>query len=77
MAEREIIEGFRFQMKDGSVKGIGVDEEGNLYWDKKPIELKQRLTFSRWVNAAAILAAIATAVQAVVAVLAYAYPLKP
>ncbi|WP_312738836.1 hypothetical protein [Stenotrophomonas sp.] len=77
MAEREIIEGFRFQMKDGSVKGIGVDEEGNLYWDKKPIELKQRLTFSRWVNAAAILAAIATAVQAVVAVLTYVYPLKP
>ncbi|WP_447902660.1 hypothetical protein [Stenotrophomonas pavanii] len=77
MAEKEINEGFRFRMKDGSVKGIGVDEDGNLYWDKKPIELKQRLTFSRWVNAAAILAAIATAVQAVVAVLAYVHPLKP
>lgn len=75
MAEpRKIIEGFRFQMPDGSVKGIGVDEEGNLYWDKKPIELKQRLTFSRWVNAAAVLAAVATAVQAAVAVLEYFKP---
>lgn len=77
MAEREIIEGFRFQMKDGSVKGIGVDEEGNLYWDKKPIELKQRLTFSRWVNAAAVLAALATAAQAVMAVVTYFWPPTP
>ncbi|MDH1232085.1 hypothetical protein N5C18_10805 [Stenotrophomonas sp. GD03930] len=76
MGEREINEAFRFQMKDGTIKGLGVDSDGNLYWDKKPIELKQRLTFSWWVNAAAILAAIATAVQAVVAVLAYVQSLK-
>ena len=74
MAEREIHEGFRFKMKDGTVKGIGVDDDGNLYWDKKPIELKQRLTFSRWVNAAAVVAALASAVQAVMAVLTYFWP---
>ncbi|MGG6341675.1 hypothetical protein ACQ5SA_00340 [Stenotrophomonas indicatrix] len=77
MADKKIHEGFQFTMKDGELKGIGVDEDGNLYWDKKPIELKQRLTFSRWVNAAAVLAALATAVQAVMAVLTYVLPPTP
>lgn len=68
----EIIEGYRFTFKDGSKKGLGVDQAGNLYWDKKPIQLKQTVRLSNWVNSAAILAALATATQAVVAVLEYA-----
>lgn len=69
--EREIRDGFAFTFKDGSVRALGVDKQGNLYWDGKPIVTKSRLRLSWPVNAAAIVAALATAVQAVFAVLTY------
>ncbi|WP_396616764.1 hypothetical protein ACHZ97_04100 [Lysobacter soli] len=67
----EIREGFKFTMADGSVKGLGVDDDGNLYWDKKPVEIKQRISFGWIVNSAAVVAALATAVQAVIDVLQF------
>lgn len=67
----KIYEGYRFTLDDGTKKGIGVDEEGNLYWDRKRIVTQGHVRLSWPVNAAAIVAALATAVQAAVAVLEY------
>lgn len=67
----EIQEGFGFVFKDGTRRWIGADKNGNLYWDGRPIQLKQKITLSWWVNFSAVVAALATAAQAVVAVLEY------
>lgn len=50
---------------------LGVDPEGNLYWDGKRLEVRQSLTLSLWqkawaglIGASAIAGAVATAFSA-------------
>lgn len=73
----KIREGFRFQMDDGTMKGLGVDDDGILYWDGKPVEIKKKISFGWLVNSAAVVAALATCVQAAVAVMTYMHDVSP
>lgn len=53
---------------------LGIDAQHRLYWDGKPVELRTALTFWQSVGAvavviSAVVGAIATAIQAYVAVI--------
>jgi hypothetical protein len=50
---------------------FGLDAEHRLYWDGKPVQLRQRLSLSRWQAAFAIIASLSAAVVAVVEVLSF------
>jgi len=59
-------------VKDGkTVVGgeLGIDENCKLYWNKKEILTKQKITLQWWVNIGIILAAASTLALAVLALL--------
>jgi hypothetical protein len=66
--------GFGFLMSDGSTKKLQVDEDGRLYFDGKPVEIKNKVSLTWWVNIAAILAAAGALAQGTMAVIAYFWP---
>jgi hypothetical protein len=52
---------------------LGVDEEGNLYWDGKPIEIRRPLSLTAWQRIGAVVLAVSALVAAGAAVVsAYA-----
>ena len=58
-------------VKDGeSIESeLGIDENGKLYWNKKEILTKQKITLQWWVNISIIVAAVSTLALAVLALL--------
>lgn len=57
---------------------LGVDEEGSLYWNGKPIEMKRPLTLTVWQRVGAVAVALSAVVAAAsAAVSAYADMAKP
>ena len=55
-----------FRYGDGE---LGVDEDYNLYWNKKKVTTKQKVTLQRSVNIAIIFASISTVLLAIFAAL--------
>ncbi len=43
---------------------LGIDERNNLYWDGKPLITRRKVTLPLFVNVAAVLAGLATALIA-------------
>ena len=50
---------------------LGIDESGKLYWNKKLVLTKSKITFNWWVNASVIIASLSTLVMAIIAFLNY------
>jgi hypothetical protein len=44
---------------------LGVDEKGRLYWNGHPVEMKRRLSLSRWQTFGAIAVTLATICAAI------------
>lgn len=55
----------------GATGELGIDENGLLYWNKKPVVTEQKVKLQGWVNVAAIAAALSTVIIAVFTVLTY------
>ena len=58
-------------LEDGVKGELGIDDEANLYWNKKAIVTKQKITLQWWVHLAVILASLSTFVLAIFAVLEF------
>lgn len=57
---------------ENGVEGeFGIDDDGKLYWNGKPVVTESKVTLEWWVSLSAILAAIGTTVSAIVAVADY------
>jgi len=50
---------------------LGIDENSNLYWNKKRVITEQKVTLQRWVNVAIILASTSTVALAIFAALEF------
>ena len=64
----EIEEIFSTDMADGKSGSLGIDREGNLYWNGKQSVTKQRVSLARWINVAIIVGAFSTFILAFVGV---------
>ena len=40
------------------IDGFGVDDENQLYWHEKPIEIKKRISFTFWQSLGAIITVV-------------------
>ena len=49
----------------GGVMFLGIDEKNRLYWDGQPLEIRQRLKFSRLQIAGAVIVGLATLIGGV------------
>ena len=47
---------------------FGIDDEGKLYWNGKPVVTESKVTLDWWVGLSAVLAAFGTLISAGVAV---------
>ena len=57
---------------------LGFDEDGQLYWDGEPVEIKKRLSLTFWEKVGAVLITISAVAGAIAAgVSAYADMTKP
>jgi hypothetical protein len=52
---------------------LGIDDDANLYWNKKRVITKGKITLNWWVNLSIIIASISTLVMATYAVLEFYY----
>ena len=50
---------------------FGIDDDGQLYWNGKPVVTEKKVKLQWWVNCSAIAAAAASVVMAIVAVAEY------
>ena len=50
---------------------LGIDDKGNLYWNKKLVITESKISLNWWQSAFAILASISTAIIAIYTMLAY------
>jgi 1,4-dihydroxy-2-naphthoate octaprenyltransferase len=50
---------------------LGIDDDANLYWNKKMVITKNKVTLDWWVSLSVIFASISTVVTAIYAVLSY------
>lgn len=50
---------------------LGIDEENNLYWDKKPLVTEEKITLQKWVNFAIVIGAGSTLILAIIEVLKF------
>ena len=55
----------------GELDAIGVDFDGNIYWHGQKIKTASKFELTPWQNTIAIIVAVATVAQAVVAVLTF------
>jgi hypothetical protein len=46
---------------------LGVDSQGRLFWDGKPIEIRKAIDLSRWQTIGAVVVALAAVVGAIAA----------
>jgi hypothetical protein len=57
---------------DSGIEGeLGIDESGRLYWNKKLVITKSKITLDWWVNLSVILASISTVIMAAYAIASY------
>ena len=50
---------------------LGIDEDGNLYWNDKAVVTERKITLQWWVNVAILLASFSTVALAVFAALRF------
>lgn len=50
---------------------LGIDNNGNLYWNQKRVITEQKISLNLWVNIFIIITGIATVVMALIDVLDY------
>lgn len=50
---------------------LGIDDDANLYWNKKMVITKSKITLDWWVSLSVIFASISTIVMAVYTVMDY------
>jgi hypothetical protein len=55
---------------------LGVDAKSNLYWHGKPVEVRRPLDLTPGQQIIAVIVALATVVQAIMAVAAFMFPAK-
>lgn len=65
---------FNHDSKSGSKGSLGIDENGQLYWNGKAVVTEQQVKLAWWVNCAIILGGLATLVIAVFEALTYFKP---
>ncbi len=58
-------------MDNGAEAELGINDERNLYWNKKAIVTKQIVELQWWVNLSIIVASFSTLVIAIVTLLHY------
>lgn len=59
----------------GSNGELGIDENGNLYWNNKPVTTEKKVKLEFWVNISIIATAIATICMMLVAIAEYLKPI--
>jgi hypothetical protein len=62
---------FEHPTDSGTAGVLGIDDEARLYWNGRPVVTEQQVSLSWWVNGAAILTGVSTAVIAVFTALLY------
>jgi hypothetical protein len=56
------------------IDSLGLDVNGNLYWQGKKVKTVETIELTVWQNTIAVIATVATVVQAIVAVAEYLKP---
>lgn len=56
------------------MEALGIDANAMIYWNGQPIQVRKRLELRSWELAIAVVATLATVIQAVMAVLEYFGP---
>lgn len=57
---------------DNGVDGeLGIDDQGRLYWNKKPVVTEQKIKLELWVNVFVIIASLATVLSAILSLLQF------
>lgn len=64
---------FTHRTEDGTEGTLGIDDNGQLYWNNKIVQTKSRVTFGWFVNLFVIIASVSTFVMALYAVLDFYY----
>ncbi|MDQ5902090.1 MAG: hypothetical protein QG606_306 [Patescibacteria group bacterium] len=64
---------FTHKSDSGAEGALGIDSEGKLYWNGRPVATQSRVTLDWWVNIAAIVASASTFVMALYTVLDHYY----
>ena len=60
------------QSLKGETKGVlGIDDDGNLYWNSEPVVTEKKISLKWWVNLAAIIGAFSKLAIAVFTALTY------
>ena len=67
----KIEEIFTYDSESGSKGALGIDENGQMYWNGKAVVTEQRVKLAWWVNLAVIVGGFATLVIAVFTALMY------
>lgn len=62
---------FTQDLDNGNQGEHGIDDESNLYWNKKQIVTEQKIKLQWWVNISIIFASLSTVTLAVFTVLQY------
>lgn len=63
---------FNYTTEDGGKEGVlGIDTEGQLYWNGHQVITEQKLTLNWWVNLSAVVTGFSTAAIAVFTALMY------
>ncbi len=62
---------FTINMDNGTEAELGIDDERNLYWNKKAVVTKQKVKLRWWVNCGIIVASFSTLAIAIVTLLHY------
>ncbi len=65
----EIEEIFSTVTADGKSGSLGLDKNGKIYWNKRELITKQKVSLQWWVNISLIIGATSTLILAIVAVL--------
>jgi len=65
----EIYTLFGASSDNGKGGDFGVDDDGKLYWNGKPIVTEKKIKLQWWVNLSAIIAAISSVVMAVTSII--------
>jgi len=65
---QEITSIFSHTTGEGATGDLGIDKDGNLYWNQKKVVTQQRLTLGRWVNISIVAGGLSTIVIALVSI---------
>lgn len=62
---------FTHTTDDGTKGELGIDDNGKLYWNKKLVITKSKISLKWWVNVSIIIASLSTLLMAIYAVLSF------